>query len=111
MQKLITSYFTCIPQTSEVESIYYTENSETSDSCYVSETPVSKQGNRDFYLGKCNAVSVSEESPRRALFLAAVSTDSCSYPSSSYDVLPSLSDVRYQISSPTRSEESVAFRR
>ena len=93
----------------EVELIYYIEDSESSDSCYVSETPVSKQGNRDFYLGKCNAVS--EDSPRHALFLSAVPTDSCSYPNSSYDVLPSLSDVKYPICSPTRSKESIAFRR
>lgn len=116
VQKLITSFFpTCISQPSllslstEVDSLYYTEDSETSVSRYVSETPLSKQGNRDFYLGKCNAVS--EESPRRALFRSGVSTDSCSYPNTSYDVLPSLSDVRFSICSPTRSEESVAFRR
>ena len=72
-------------------------------------TPVSKQENRGFYLGKYNLVS--EESPRRALFLSGVSTESCSYPNSSYNVLLSLIDVRFPMCSPSRSEESVAFRR
>lgn len=112
VQKLITSYFPSrgfhtglLSASTQLDPLLYTVDSQTSDSCYVSETPVSKQGNRDYYLGKCN--TVSEESTRRALFATAVSLD----PYSSYDYLPSLSDVQFSIGSPTSSSESIAFRR
>jgi hypothetical protein len=91
--------------TTELDSLFYTENNTASDSCFVSEMLVSRQGNLDFYLGKCN--TVSEESPRRALFETAVSVQSYS----SFKCLPSLSDVNFSIGSSTSSSESVAFRK
>jgi hypothetical protein len=112
VQKLITSYFPTRGMqpgllfiTIELDSLFYKENNTASDSCLVSETPVSRQGNLDFYLGKCN--TVSEESLRRVLFETAVSVQSYS----SFECLPSLSNVNFSIGSPTSSSESVAFRK
>jgi hypothetical protein len=79
----------------------------SSDSHYVSLTPVSKQGNPDFYLGKCNTL---EEFRGHPLFMHANSTHAYSYPTSSFDLTPSFSNVRFSIGSPTASSESVAFR-
>jgi hypothetical protein len=104
VQKLITSYFTTDLDT-EIGSFGCHSISETSDSGYVEETPVSKQGNHNFYLGKCNNV---DESPRRPLFISPVSY---SFSTSSFDFTPSLSDVRQSIGSPTATCESVAFRK
>lgn len=113
VQKLITSYFPPRETYSELLSVSTTRvgsfcSNWTSDSGYVSETPVSKQGKREFYLGQCNTI---EESPRRALFMTALSTDSYSYPTTSFEYTPSLSDVRTSIGSPTGSCESIAFRK
>jgi hypothetical protein len=91
--------------TTELDSLFYTENNTANDSCLVSETLVSRQRNLDFYLGKCN--TVSEESPRHALFETTVSVQSYS----SFECLPFLSDVNFSIGSPTSSSESVAFRK
>jgi hypothetical protein len=91
--------------TTELDSLFYIENNTASDSCLVSEMLVSRQGNLDFYLGKCN--TVSEESPRCALFEIVVSVQSYS----SFECLPSLSDVNFSIGSPTSSSESIAFRK
>jgi hypothetical protein len=111
VQKLITSYFSrgmqprLLSLSTELDSILCTKYSQTSDSCYVSETPVSKPGNPDYYLGKCN--TVSEETPRRAIFVTTASLNSYS----SFEYMPSLSDVNFSIGSPITSSESVAFRR
>jgi len=106
VQKLITSYFSMrgmppglLSLTFELDSLYYTQDSKTSDFCYVSETLVSKRGNLEYYLSKCN--TVSEKSPRHAIFETSIS----------FDYLPSLSDVNFSTSSPTGSYESVACRR
>jgi hypothetical protein len=104
IQKLITSYFTTDVIT-EFGSSCCHSFCEVSDSGYVEETPVSKQGNRDFYLGKCNNV---DESPRRSLFMSPVSL--C-YSGSSFDNTPSLSEGRLSVGSPTASSESVAFKK
>ena len=59
---------------------------------YVSETPVSKLGNIDFYLGRCSTV---DESPRKRLFRPLLSVESgfesltsfCLAPASSQSVI------------------------
>jgi hypothetical protein len=114
VQKLITSYFpttaSCpglLSFSTELVSVSCTVYTNSSDSHYVSATPVSKQGNPDFYLGKCNTL---EEFRGRPLFMHADSTHPYSYPTSSFDLIPSFSDVRFSIGSPTTSSESVAFR-
>jgi hypothetical protein len=84
--------------------VYYINSS---DSHYVSATPVSKQGNPNFYLGKCNTL---KEFRGRPLFMHADSNHAYSYPTSSFDLTPSFFDVRFSIGSPTTSSESVAFR-
>ena len=112
IQQLITSYFpTTVTQlgflslTTELDSLFYTCDGN-SEFCYVSETPVSKRGNSDYYLGKCN--TVSEETPKRTLFeISAISIDS----SGTLNNVPSLSDVNFGVGSPTHSCESVAIRR
>jgi hypothetical protein len=113
VQKLITLYLNptrdmqpgLLSFTTELDSLFYIENNTTSDSCLVFDTLVSRQGNLGFYLGKCN--TVSKEFPRCALFEIAISIQS----HSSFECLPSLSDVNFSIGSPTSSSESVAFRR
>lgn len=114
VQKLITSYFPAsgtypelLSLSTELDSLCCTLPS-SSDSGYVSETPVSQQGRREWYLGKCNIV---DESPRRALFVRVDSTNFCSSPTTSYDFAPCLSDGMFSIGSPTASCESVAFRK
>lgn len=111
VQKLITSYFPTREvsfdllsvSTAEVGSVF---SKYTSDSGYVSETPVSKQGKTDFYLGHCNT---AEESPRRALFMSPRSSDSAnSYPTTSFEYTPSLSNVRTSLAD-TGSCESMVF--
>ena len=104
VQRLITSYFTK-EVISEFESSCYQSLSEISESGYVEETPVSKQGNRDFYLGKCNNV---DESPRRSLFMSPISY---SYSSSSFEQSPSVSVGRVTPGSPAASCKSVAIRK
>jgi hypothetical protein len=79
----------------------------SSDSHYVSATSISKQGNPDFYLGKCNTL---EEFRGRPLFMHADSIHTYSYPISSFDLTPSFSNVRFSIGSLTISSESIAFR-
>jgi hypothetical protein len=114
VQKLITSYFpataSCpglLSLSTELKSVCCTLYTNSSDSHYVSTIPVSKQGNPDFYLEKCNTL---EEFRGRPLFMHADSTHAYSYPTSSFDLTPSFSDVRFSIGSLTASFESVAFR-
>ena len=113
VQKLITSYFPAevvhpglLSHTIELDYLSYIHDSRSSEFCYVSETPMSKLGNDDYYLGKCNAVS--EDSPKQALFnVSAVSLDSFG----SFNHSPSVSNVNFFMGSSTQSCESVAMRR
>lgn len=113
VQKLITSYFPAqvihpglLSLTTELDSLFCTHDSRSSEYCYVSETPTSKQGNVCYYLGKCNTIST--ESKKHAVFdVSAVSL----YSFGSFNHSPSQSDVEFCMGSPTRSSESVAMRR
>jgi hypothetical protein len=114
VQKLITSYFPAttswlglLSLSTELGSVCCTVYTNNSDSHYVSATLVSKQGDPDFYLGKCNTL---EEFRGRPLFMHADSTHAYSYLTSSFDLTPSFSDVRFSIGSPITSSESVVFR-
>lgn len=112
VQKLITSYFPAKETSFHLLSastapVGFICSKWTSDSGYISETPVSKQGKIEFYLGQCNTI---EESSRRALF-SAVSTHSDSYPTTSFEYTPSLSVGRASPMkvSPTTSCESMVL--
>jgi len=105
VQKLITLYFTTNISI-EMGSLCCQSISETSDSGYVSETLVSKQGNVDFYLGRCNAI---DESPKRFLFNSSESI--VSYRSTSFNFTPSLSSVRLSSGVSSISCGSVVFRK
>ena len=106
VQKLITSYFPTEVVHRGLLSLSYTHDSRSSEFCYVSETPMSKLGNDDYHLGKCNAIS--EDSSKQALFdVSAVFLDSFG----SFNHSPSISNVNFCMGSPTWSSESVAMRR
>lgn len=103
VQKLITSYFT-VSDPTESGSLSLRSISESSDSGYVLETPVSKQGNIEFYLGQCNR---KDGSSRRSLFSTS---QLAPYPTSTFVVVPSLSSVRLSCGSSSDSCEFVSFR-
>lgn len=115
VQKLITSYFPIVGQYPNLFSLSTELNSlfcnDGNNSGYVSETPVSKQGNTDWYLGKCNTV---EESPRRALFVPLDSgvrdSGNCSHTTSAL-CMPIDFDMRDCRGSPTTSCESIAVKK
>jgi len=97
VQKLITSYFfsretSCDPISVSIAKVGSSCSKWTSDSRYVFETLVSKEGKSKFYLGHYNTV---EESSRHALFMIPMSIDSNnSYLTTSFEYIPSLSNVR-----------------
>jgi hypothetical protein len=108
VQKLITSYFLAKETSFHLLSTSTCPMGSicskwTSDLGYISETPVSKQGKTEFYLGECNTI---EESSRRAL-LSVVSTDSDSYPTTSFEYTPSLSAGR---ASPMRVSPTTSYK-
>lgn len=104
VQKLITSYFTASVPT-ESGSCCLRSISESTDSGYVSETPVSKRGKIEFYLGKCNTKAGSS---KRSLFSTS---DLATYPTTTFVVAPSLSSVRLSCGSSSGSCEFVLFRK
>jgi hypothetical protein len=115
VQKRITSYFPRIERypkcllsiSTQLASFFREETCETYDSGYVEETPQSKQGNPDFYLGRCNTV---DESPRRSLFYfsESVASEYLGTISSSCNLTSIHYPPRKFVSGPTTSCESIA---
>ena len=112
VQKLITSYFPrpgldarLLSASIQVDSLYCLVYSESSLSGYVSETPVFKLGNIDFYLGRCNTV---DESPRKRLFRPSLSVESGFESLTSFGLVPTPSQSVIECpGSPTESCEFI----